>query len=113
EVFYDLRHQSIFDLLADMYDQKDAIDLITVQQRLKDNNQLEAVGGLSYLAALIDAVPSAANLEYYLEIVREKFLLRKMIQTCTGVVSRVYEHEGDVDALLDEIERDVLRISEE
>ena len=113
EVFYDLRHQSIFDLLAEMYDQKDAIDLITVQQRLKDNNQLEAIGGLSYLAALIDAVPSAANLEYYLEIVREKFLLRKMIQTCTGVVSRVYEHEGDVDALLDEIERDVLRISEE
>jgi replicative DNA helicase len=113
EVFYDLRHQSLFDTLAEMYDEKEAIDLITVQQRLKDNKQLEGVGGLSYLAGLIDAVPSAANLDYYLEIVREKYLLRKMIQTCTGVVSRVYEHEGEVDGLLDEIERDVLKISEE
>jgi replicative DNA helicase len=113
EVFYDLRHQSIFNLLAEMYDQKDAIDLITLQQKLKDRNQLDAIGGLTYLASLVDAVPSAANLEYYLGIVREKSLLRKMIQTCTGVVGRVYDYQGEVDALLDEIERDVLRISEE
>src|SRR5262245_9613102 len=113
EVFYDLRHQQIFDLIAEMYDQKNAIDLITVQQRLKDKNQLEAIGGITYLAALVDGVPSAANLEYYIEIVREKYLLRKMIQTCTGLVARVYEHEGAVDSLLDEVERDVLRISEE
>ena len=113
EVFYDLRHQVIFDLLAEMYDSKDPIDLITVQQRLKDKAQLDAVGGITYLAALPDCVPSAANLEYYLEIVREKYILRKMIQTCTGVVSRVYEHEGKVDGLLDEVERDVLKISEE
>ncbi len=113
EVFYDLRHQNIFELLAEMYDEKSAIDLITVQQRLRDKNQLEAIGGITYLAALADSVPSAANLEYYIEIVREKYLLRKMIQTCTGVVARVYEHEGEVDSLLDEVERDVLRISEE
>ncbi len=113
ELFYDLRHRHIFELLAEMYDQKEPIDPITVQQRLKDKNQLEAVGGIAYLAALMDAVPSAANLDYYLDIVREKYLLRKMIQTCTSVVGRVYEHEGEVDALLDEVERDVLRISEE
>jgi replicative DNA helicase len=71
------------------------------------------VGGLSYLASLPDAVPSAANLAYYAEIVREKHLLRRMIQTCTGVVRRVYESEGEVDALLDEVERDVLQLSEE
>jgi len=113
EVCYDLRHQQIYDLLAEMYDKKEAIDLITVQQRLKDKNQLEAIGGITYLASLADGVPSAANLEYYIEIVREKYLLRRMIQTCTGVVARVYEHEGAVDALLDEVERDVLRIGEE
>ncbi|MBI4664229.1 MAG: replicative DNA helicase, partial [Verrucomicrobia bacterium] len=113
EVFYDLRHRCIFELLVEMFDQKEAIDLITVQQRLKDKHQLEAVGGIAYLSELADHVPSAANLEYYLDIVREKFLLRKMIQTCTGVVGRVYEHEGEVDALLDEVERDILRISED
>jgi replicative DNA helicase len=112
-VFYDLRHQVIYELLVEMYDRKEAIDLITVQQRLKDKQQLEAVGGLAYLAGLPDAVPSAANLSFYLNIVREKYILRKMISVCSDVVGRVYEHEGQVDQLLDEVERDVLRISEE
>jgi replicative DNA helicase len=112
-VFYDLRHQVIYELLVEMHDKKEAIDLITVQQRLKDKGQLDAVGGLTYLATLPDVVPSAANLSYYINIVREKYILRKMISVCTDVVGRVYEHEGEVDQLLDEVERDVLRISEE
>ena len=62
EVFYDLRHQTIFSGLAEMYDAREAIDLITLQQRLKDKQLLEEVGGLTYLAALPDTVPSAANL---------------------------------------------------
>ncbi len=113
EVFYDLRHQVVFDTLIEMYDSKQPIDLITLQQKLKDKNQLEPVGGVTYLSALPDAVPSAANLEYYLDIVREKYVLRRMITTCTGVVSKVYDHEGKVDGLLDEVERDILKISEE
>ncbi|MGA3267780.1 MAG: replicative DNA helicase [Verrucomicrobiota bacterium] len=112
EVFYDLRHQTIFETLVAMYDAREAVDVITLQQRLKDRQLLDQVGGLAYLSQLQDAVPSAANLAYYLDVVREKFLLRKMIQTCTAVVGRVYDYEGEVDALLDEVERDVLRISE-
>lgn len=112
EVFYDLRHQTIFSTLAEMYDHREAIDVITLQQRLKNQQLLEEVGGIAYLAALPDTVPSAANLRYYLDIVQEKYLLRKMIHTCTDVVARVYDHEGEVDALMDEVERDILRISE-
>jgi replicative DNA helicase len=112
EVFYDLRHQTIFGILADMYDKREAIDVITLQQRLKDKQLLEQVGGIAYLAALPDAVPSAANLSYYADIVLEKYLLRRMIHTCTDVVGRVYDYEGDVDSLMDEVERDILRISE-
>jgi len=113
ESFYDLRHRALYETLVEMYDAKLAIDLITVPQHLKDKNQLEAVGGLAYVAALVDAVPSAAHLPYYLEILREKSVLRKMIRTCSDVIGRVHEHEGEVDALLDEVERDILRISEE
>src|SRR5215467_724562 len=112
EVFYDLRHQTIFGALADMYDKREAIDVITLQQRLKDKQLLEQVGGITYLAALPDAVPSAANLSYYADIVLEKYLLRRMIHTCTDVVGRVYDYEGDVDSWMDEVERDILRISE-
>src|SRR6185436_19392687 len=112
EAFYDLRNQTIFTALAEMYDSRQAIDVITLQQRLKDKQLLEQVGGIAYLASLPDAVPSAANLSYYLDFVHEKYLLRKMIHTCTDVVGRVYEFEGEVDMLMDEVERDILKISE-
>ncbi|MGB7746475.1 MAG: replicative DNA helicase [Verrucomicrobiia bacterium] len=112
EAHYDLRHQTIQAELFEMFDTRIPIDVITLQQRLKDKQLLEQVGGLAYLAQLQDAVPSAANLSYYLDIVQEKYLLRKMIRTCTDVVGRVYDYEGEVDALMDEVERDILRISE-
>lgn len=112
EVFYDLRHQTLFDLLAEMFDKREAIDLTILHQRLKDKRLLDGVGGLSYLASLPDAVPSPANLTYYLNIIQEKYLLRRMIRVCTEVVGRAYDYEGEVDELMDEIERDVLRISE-
>ncbi|MBA4147689.1 MAG: replicative DNA helicase [Verrucomicrobia bacterium] len=112
EIFYDLRHQSIYQMLIDMYEKKEAIDLITLQQRLKDRQQLEAVGGIAYVSALVDQVPSAANLKFYADIIYEKYVLRKMIQTCTNIVARAYEQEGEVDELLDEVERDVLKIVE-
>jgi len=112
QVFYDLRHQTIYEALAAMYDAREAIDVITLQQKLKDKGLLDQVGGIAYLSQLQDAVPSAANLSYYLEIVQEKFLLRRMIATCTEVVGRVYDYEGDVEALLDEVEKDILRINE-
>ena len=112
EAFYDLRHQTIYEALSEMFNAREPIDLITVQQHLKDKQLLEQVGGIAYLSQLQDAVPSAANLSYYLEILREKFLLRKMIQTCSGVVGRIYDYEGEVDALLDEVEKEVLRVNE-
>jgi replicative DNA helicase len=112
QVFYDLRHQTIYETLATMYDAREAIDVITLQQRLKDKGLLDQIGGIAYLSQLQDSVPSAANLSYYLEIVQEKFLLRRMIATCTEVVGRVYDYEGDVETLLDEVEKEILRINE-
>jgi replicative DNA helicase len=112
DVFYDLRHQTIFNVLAEMFDKREGIDVITLQQRLKDKQVLEEAGGIAYLAALQDTVPSSANLSYYIDIMQEKYLLRRMVRTCTEVVSRVYDYEGEVDKLLDEVERDILRISE-
>jgi replicative DNA helicase len=112
EVFYDLRHQAIFDLLAEMFDKREAIDLVTLNERIKQGKLSEAVGGIPYIAGLPDTVPSSANLTFYLNIIQEKFLLRRMIRVCTEVVGRAYDYEGEVDRLMDEIERDVLRISE-
>ncbi len=112
EAHYDLRHQTIQAELFEMYDSRVPIDVITLQQRLKDKGLLDQIGGIAYLSQLQDSVPSAANLSYYLEIVQEKFLLRRMIATCTEVVGRVYDYEGDVETLLDEVEKEILRINE-
>jgi replicative DNA helicase len=113
DAFYELRHQTLFNVLIEMTERQEAIDLITVGQRLKDKNQLENVGGWTYLSSLLDTVPSAANIDYYIDIVREKHLLRKMIATCTQAIGRAYEEQDDVEGLLDEVERDVLKIGEE
>ena len=95
-----------------MYDSREPIEIITLMQRFKDKGLLDQIGGIAYLSQLQDSVPSAANLSYYLEIVQEKFLLRRMIATCTDVVGRVYDYEGDVETLLDEVEKEILRINE-
>jgi len=110
--FYDLRHQELQRALFAMHDGRQPIDVITLQQKLKDDGLLEQCGGIGYLSQVQDAVPSAANLSYYLDIVREKFLLRKMIAVCTECVGRIYDYEGEVDQLLDGVEADVLRVNE-
>lgn len=110
DAYYDLRHQTIQDELFAMYDERTPIDLVTFQQRLKDKGLLDQIGGIAYLSQLQDAVPSAANLSYYLDIVCEKQLLRSAIQVCTKAVGRIYDFEGDVEQLMEEVERDIMAI---
>jgi replicative DNA helicase len=112
DVFYDLRHQEIYNTFIELFEDGDPIDIISVVERLKLWDKLEQVGGVSYLAALPDTVPSAANLLHYLDILRGKHTLRRMIHACTEAVGRIYDHEGDVDELMDQVERNILQISE-
>ena len=114
EVFYDFRHQTLFQTLVNMFDGGVApIDLVTVHQWLKDGGKLEAAGGLGYIVALPDAPISAANLSYYIGTVVDKWIRRKLIQTCTAGVTRVFDDNGGTTAeLLDETERDVLAIGQ-
>lgn len=110
--FYDLRHQTIWNAMVEMYDVGTAIDVITLQQELKNKEMLEQVGGIIYISSLQDSVPSSANLKYYLDFVMEKYHLRRTIQVCTEAVGRVYDYEGEVDQLLDEVSRDIMKVTE-
>jgi replicative DNA helicase len=112
DVFYDLRHKIVYDVLLDMQQQGVPIDNVTLVQELKDWLKLEDAGGLQYVATLPDAVPSAANLEHYIEIVLEKYVLRKGIVFFTEASSRAFDHQGEVDQLVDEWEHDVRTITE-
>lgn len=111
-VFYDLRHQVLYEVLVRMFDAGQAIDLITLQQRLADAGQLDRVGGPAYLNQLCNATPSPANLPWYLEIVEEKFLLRRLAAACGEVLAQIAQFQGDAAAFLDEVETRILRLSE-
>lgn len=87
-------------------------DVITLQQHLRDYGHLQEAGGVAYLASLPDAVPSAANVGYYLDILREKFVLRRFIGTCTEAVGTLYEFEGTVEQVLENHRHDLEQLHE-
>lgn len=109
--FYRDAHKYIFDAMVSLFDKGEPQDLITVTNNLKDSNKLDEIGGPTYLATLTDIVPVASNIVYYSKIVREKSILRQLIQTSTEIASRCYEEQDDIDGLLDEVEQTVFEIS--
>src|SRR5262245_7530638 len=102
--FFVPQHAMIWDALVKMFDQKKAIDIITVTQELRDQNVLDLVGGAGFVTGLFTFVPTAANIEYYLDTMRDKFVLRETIMTCTEAVRRAYEEQNEVQSLLDEVQ---------
>jgi len=112
EDFYRDSHQRIFQALVDLSEKNEPADLITLTDKLKTNNLLDNAGGPSYLASLIDMVPTAANIEYYARIVKEKATLRRLIDAATQIITQSYSDSGDLDALLDEAEQAIFSISE-
>lgn len=113
ETFYDLKHGIIYTALNQMADTGQAIDIITLQQKLKNEGLLDRVGGIPYLMSLADAVPSPSNLRYYLDIIIDKHILRKVIRVSEDMRRRAVGEEGAVDAMLDAIEKEVLAIRNE
>jgi len=110
--FYRDAHRKIFNALITLSERDEPADLITLTNELRKTNQLDSVGGASYVASLIDSVPTAANIEYYAKIVKEKAILRKLIETSTNIITQSYEDRGDVESFLDEAERVIFEISE-
>lgn len=113
EHFYQTTHATLFEVLLELGRDNKPIDLITVTQELSDRKLLDAIGGAAALADLFTFIPTAANADYYLQILREKFLLRQVILTCTEFAARSYEEQGDVRVLLDEVEKRVFEIGEQ
>ncbi|NPA49538.1 MAG: replicative DNA helicase, partial [Thermodesulfobacteria bacterium] len=110
EDFYRQAHAAIYKTMLDLFSRNEPIDLITVHAALKERELLEQVGGASYLAELAHYVPTAANVAYYANIVREKSILRRLILACTEVASRCYEGTEPVEDLLEEAERAIFEI---
>jgi len=111
--FYYAPHQVIFREIAALQDSLQAIDLVTLTQRLQDRNQLEEIGGPVYLTDLISRVPTTANVEQYIDIVWEKHLLRQLIGAAHDIIGRSFEQQDDVKSWVDEVEQQIFGITAE
>lgn len=108
--FYRTAHQKIFEGIVALSERGEPVDLVTLADELESKQCLEDVGGSSYLVSLANAVPTAANVRYYAQIVWEKSMLRSLINTATRIVTRGYDDPGDVEEFLDEAEQNIFEI---
>ncbi|NPV42586.1 MAG: replicative DNA helicase [Firmicutes bacterium] len=112
EDFYKESHKKIFEVIIDLYDKNEPVDLITVSEELRKRNALEEIGGITYITALANSVPTAANVAYHAKIVKDKSIMRKLIHVSTKLVSMGYEVGRDVEEVLDEAERMIFEIAQ-
>lgn len=103
--FYLPAHQRIWETLLEMNDRLQAIDPLTLTNRLREKNIIEEIGGVEYLQGLVSATPIAAHAEHYMDIVRQKFVLRTIIDHAQEAVDKCYDPERDAELVLSETEQ--------
>jgi replicative DNA helicase len=111
--FYREAHQKIFGAMLDLFERNEPADLITVTNILKEQGQLESIGGATYLAELVDTIPVAANATHYARIILAKATLRRLIESTASITTRCFEDRGDMEDILDFAERSIFDISQD
>lgn len=109
--FYREAHKVIYAAMLELYSKNEAVDMVTLTEKLKRDNKLENAEGLPYIMSLPTVVPTAANVKYYADIVSEKSVLRQMVRTGTEIATMGYEAADEVNVLLDSAEAKVLSIA--
>ncbi len=110
--FYKQSHRRIFNAMLALLDQNEPIDLITITDYLRQTNEIESVGAVSYLSSLVNTVPTAANVVHHSKIIREKGLMRGLINASTDIASKIYEDNLGGDELVNYAEKTIFEISE-
>ncbi|BCL60867.1 hypothetical protein DGMP_15600 [Desulfomarina profundi] len=111
EDFYKDGHKLIFEVMIDLFEKNEPQDVLTVSNLLRDTNRLEEAGGATYLATLTSIVPVTSNISSYAKIIREKSILRKLIEVNTDIAARCYEEQNDIDILVDQAEQAIFDIA--
>jgi replicative DNA helicase len=112
EDFYREAHRKIMRAMQALHERNEPVDLVTLADELRRRGELQDVGGSPYLVELAEKVPTAANVAHYARIVRERSILRSLIETSTEIATQAYEARKDVDAFLDEAEHRIFALSE-
>ncbi|MBR1413149.1 MAG: replicative DNA helicase [Bacilli bacterium] len=109
DIFYDEKHQKIFNAINELHKNHIPIDITTITEELNKKKSLSSVGGIEYISEIIDSVVSSANLDYYIQIIKDNALRRNLINTATNIVTNAYEEES-TEALIDNAERNILNV---
>ena len=110
--FYIPAHGIVYRTILELVDAGRPLDFVIVRQALRDRLVLEEIGGLEALSELFGFLPTAANAEYYIAIVREKFILRRLIQACGKITQECYEEQQDeIEQLMDRAENEIFQIT--
>ncbi|HET6837871.1 MAG TPA: replicative DNA helicase [Gemmatimonadales bacterium] len=112
-MFYREAHRRLFRAMLALTEQRTVIDHITLRDELLRRGELETAGGLEYLAELVDAVPTAANIEFHSKIVKDKAILRRLIETSTSIITEAYDGHATANDLLDSAEAKIFHISQQ
>ena len=112
EDFYKTSHQLIYAAMTELFDRNEPVDLITLSNHLKEQDQIDKIGGAAYLAELVDSVPMAVNARHYAEIVHGKAVLRRLIEKSSVITKRCFEDAGSVDDVVDFAEASIFEVSE-
>jgi len=111
--FYREANRRIFRAMVRLYSRGEVIDVVTLSDELKSAGELDGAGGMAYLARLVDAVPTSANIEYHCRILRDKSVLRQLIDSATDIVRDAYDAPaGEVDDTLDRAEQRIFQIAQ-
>ncbi len=113
EDFYREAHRKIFTAIQGLAERGAPVDTVTLTEALRQREQLQEIGGPSFIAELVDRVPTAANVEYYAQIVKEKALLRGLISAATEIATQAFESRVEVASFVDEAERKIFSIAEQ
>jgi len=113
DMFYREGHRRLFRAMVSLTERRSVIDHITLRDELIRRGELDAIGGYDYVAELSEAVPTAANLEYHAKIVKEKAILRKLIETATGIITEAYDGHTTASELLDAAESRIFQVSQQ
>jgi len=110
--FYQAAHGYIYATILELYDRKNAIDILSLTSRLEEKNQLEIIGGRNYLVNLTNQVPSAAHIVSYAQIIQKKATLRRLINAANNILELGYQEEKEVNEVLDKSEQSVFAVSQ-
>jgi replicative DNA helicase len=111
--FFRDAHRRIFEKMVQLNERGNAIDFVTLKEELSRSGELDEVGGPAYIAALVDGLPHATNIEYYARIVREKSTLRNLIYSANKILANAYEAEQEPNQILDDAEQSIFAIAED